>query len=268
MLLSKFLRKYEHLEDFKTWSEKFPDMYLFASEVEVIPWQEEYQVADRNAEILDELDFWYELYKNKMITKEEYEKRRKEILDKAKGILSKTRGIAFIESRAVSFRDNFPPLWVVLHELGHVYFKEPDPTWSAVYGGGEKLMWLIIKGFAEGNERTLKRWMELLRKTYENPKEAEEILNRTAKNLLSRLNVKITDEEMQRYLKHFPEEERKKEIYKYCIFSGYLPENPKTVGKSSSVNAILMNAIEGIKWKDPFWQEFFEELNENYLKGE
>lgn len=265
MLLSEFLKKYEHLEDFKTWSEKFPDMYLFSSEVEVIPWQEEYQVADRNAELLDELDFWYELYKNKMITKEEYEEKRKEILDKAKGILSKTRGIAFIESKAVSFRNNFPPLWIVFHELGHVYFKEPDPTWSAVYGGGEKLMWLIIRGYTQGNERTLKRWMELIKKTYENPEEAEEILNKIAKSLLERFNPKISKKEVEVSLAHFPEEERKKEIYRYCIFSGYLPENPQRVGKTATIQAILANAIEGVKWRDPFWQEFFEELNKQFL---
>lgn len=43
---------------------------------------------------------------------------------------SYTEGIAFIEAGLVSFRDARPSLQGILHELGHVYFKEPDLYWN------------------------------------------------------------------------------------------------------------------------------------------
>jgi len=41
-----------------------------------------------------------------------------------------------------------------------VFFKESDEVWSSKYGGGESLMWLILEDIIEGDEETVRIFME------------------------------------------------------------------------------------------------------------
>ena len=248
MNLKEFMKKYESLKEFQIFKEKFPEMYEFSKYVEVIPWQDDFAIADKNPEVLEELEFYETLYQNGMIDEKEYERLREKVWKKTSGIVSKTMGIAFTDDNVVSFRSQRPPFWVVVHELGHCYFKEPDPVWSSVYGGGESVLWLIVKGHLEGNEETVRRYMDFLKLTYENPKKANEVLNEVARKLLEDKGVK--------------------NFAGFCLYSGYVPMGVKTVNYEEapdylSKEALLMgvvNMIEGIRWNDPFWERFAKEF--------
>jgi hypothetical protein len=43
-------------------------------------------------------------------------------------------GIAFIDNNVISFRSENPSEGVIVHEIGHCYFKEVDKVWNASYG--------------------------------------------------------------------------------------------------------------------------------------
>jgi len=165
-------------------AKKFSDFVEFSKGVEVIPWQEEFAIADRNPEVIDFLEFLNELLCMKAITQEEYERE----VSKLPAYASKTGGVAFIEEGVVSFRDENPPENVIIHEVGHCYFREPDQIWSASYGGGESLFWLIIRDDLPLNELAIFKWHSWLRRTLEGRVEevAEEIVRK-----LSKLNLPV-----------------------------------------------------------------------------
>jgi len=165
-------------------AKKFPDFVEVSKEIEVVPWQEEFAVADYNPEVIDFLEFLDKLLSMKAITQEEYEKE----VAKLPAYASKTAGVAFIEERVVSFRDENPAENIVVHEVGHCYFREPDQIWSASYGGGESLFWLIIRNDLTLNELAIFQWHSWLRRTLEGRAEevAEEIVRK-----LSKLNLPV-----------------------------------------------------------------------------
>ncbi len=175
---------------------KFPDFTEFSKSVEVIPWQEEFAIADHNPEVIDFLEFLNELLSMRAITQKEYEKE----VAKLPAYASKTGGVAFIEEGVVSFRDENPPEHVIIHEVGHVYFRENDMVWSSSYGGGEALFWLILRQDLPLNELAIFQWHSWLRRTLEGRVEevAEEIVRK-----LSKLNLPV-----------FPH------VYAYQLFAG------------------------------------------------
>ena len=163
---------------------KFPDFVEFSKSVEVVPWEDEYAIADHNPEVIDFLEFLGKLLEMKAITQEEYERE----IAKLPAYASKTGGVAFIEEGVVSFRDDHPAEHIVVHEIGHCYFREPDQVWSASYGGGESLFWLIIRNDLPLNELAIFQWHSRLRRTLEGRVEevAEEIVRK-----LSKLNLPV-----------------------------------------------------------------------------
>ena len=140
----KAIELIEKSDIFSKLQKLFPEFVESAETITVIPWQEEFQIADKNPEIIDAMDFYAMLYKNKMISQEEYEKQINELFAQAKGYISRTEGISFIKEREISFRSPKPKITYVIHEIGHIHYEEPDPVWSATYGGGELLMQLAL----------------------------------------------------------------------------------------------------------------------------
>jgi hypothetical protein len=140
----KAIELIEKLDIFSKLQKLFPEFVESAKTITVIPWQEEFQIADKNPEIIDAMDFYAMLYKNKKISQEEYEKQINDLFAQAKGYISRTEGIAFIKEREISFRSPKPKITYVIHEIGHIHYEEPDPVWSATYGGGELLMQLAL----------------------------------------------------------------------------------------------------------------------------
>ncbi len=201
-------------------SRKFQDFVEFSKSVEVIPWQEEFAIADHNPEVIDFLEFLNELLSMRAITQEEYEKE----VAKLPAYASKTGGVAFIKERKVSFRDENPPQNVIIHEVGHCYFREPDQIWSASYGGGESLFWLIIRNDLALNELAIFQWHSWLRRTLEGRVEevAEEIVRR-----LSKLNLPV-----------FPH------VYAYQLWAGTMGVDVETIPPELFID------LENERWKE------------------
>jgi len=181
------MKAYDYLikcPSFPLIAKKFPDFVEFSKSVEVIPWEEEFALTDFNPEVIDFLVFLDGLLEMKAITQEEYEKE----VAKLPSYASKTGGVAFIEDNVVSFRDPNPPEHIIVHEIGHCYFKENDRVWSASYGGGESLFWLILRQDLPLNELSIFQWHSWIRRTLEGQVEevAKELVSK-----LSKLNLPI-----------------------------------------------------------------------------
>jgi hypothetical protein len=193
------MRAYDYLikcPSFSLIAKKFPDFTEFSKSIEVVPWDDAYAIADKNPEVIDLHEFLHELLSMKAITQEEYERE----VSKLPAYASKTAGVSFIEDNVVSFRSENPEEHVVVHEIGHCYFKENDRIWSASYGGGESLFWLILRKDLPLNELAIFQWHSWLRRTLAGQVEevAKEILKK-----LSKLNLPV-----------YPH------VYAYGIFAG------------------------------------------------
>ena len=241
MTLMDLLTRYKEDPHLKRFRKLFPRMYEFAGEVEVIPWQDEYALGDVNPEVVDEVRFYEELFKSGLMSEEEYQDKLKSIPSYA----SKTLAVAFTEEKKVSFREKAPSLSVILHELGHVYFREPDPVWSAVYGGGERLMWLILEGKAKGGEEAINRWHSLMRLAYESPEEALSALDEATLKVGRRLGVDFLRTD-------FPPNVPRRPIYGLMLWSGTVP--------SRNVQSVLVNVLEGVRWNEYLHAELLKEL--------
>jgi hypothetical protein len=158
---------------------KFPDFVEFSKSVEVVPWEDEYAIADNNPEVIDFLEFLEKLLEMKAIAQEEFERETA----KLPAYASKTGGVAFIEENVVSFRSQNPEEHIIIHEVGHCYFRENDMIWSSSYGGGEALFWLILRQDLPLNELAIFQWHSWLRRTLEGRVEevAEEIVRKLSK---------------------------------------------------------------------------------------
>jgi hypothetical protein len=195
------MKAYEYLlrcPSFSLIARKFPDFVEFSKSVEVIPWQEEFAIADHNPEVIDYLEFLEKLLQMQAISQEEYERETSNLPSYA----SKTGGVAFIEDNVVSFRSPNPEEHVVVHEIGHCYFKENDRVWNASYGGGESLFWLILRKDLPLNELSIFQYHSWLRRTLEG--QVEEVAKEVLKKL-SKLNLPV-----------FPH------IYTYQLWAGTL----------------------------------------------
>jgi hypothetical protein len=198
---------------------KFPDFVEFSKSVEVVSWEDEYAIADYNPEVIDHLEFLEKLLHMEAITQEEFEKE----LSKLPSYASKTGGVAFIEENLVSFREENPPEHIVVHEIGHCYFRENDRVWNASYGGGESLFWLIIRKDLPLNELSIFQYHSWLRRTLEG--QVKEVAREVLKKL-SKLNLPV-----------FPH------IYTYQLYAG-------TMGiDASKIPGHLLFDLENKEWE-------------------
>ncbi|NAZ24029.1 MAG: hypothetical protein GU346_06225 [Thermocrinis sp.] len=216
------MKAYEYLvrcPSFPLIQRKFPDFVEFSKSVEVIPWQEEFAVADYNPEVIDYLEFLEKLLQMQAITQEEFEKE----LSKLPSYASKTGGVAFIEENVVSFREENPEEHIVVHEIGHCYFRENDRVWSASYGGGESLFWLILRKDLPLNELAVFQYHSWLKRTLEG--QVKEVAREVLKKL-SKLNLPV-----------FPH------IYTYQLYAG-------TMGiDASKIPGHLLFDLENKEWE-------------------
>jgi hypothetical protein len=178
----------------------YPDFFAFLKSIPILPWKDEYNIADRNPELIEAIEELKTLRSEGKISEEEYLKK---IKDLSGTYASRTEGIAFINEGFVSFRDKKPSIGVILHEAGHIYFGETDLFWNSTYGGGEVLFWLGLEERYRITEENVRYYMSLLREGYENPQAAaEKILEK-----LSELNFNC-----------------RKSLFCYFLYAGTLPD--------------------------------------------
>ncbi|WP_457569170.1 hypothetical protein [Desulfurobacterium sp.] len=234
---------------------KLPDFLITADNVEVIPWQDDFAVADKNPEALDQIEFWNTLLDGGLITEEEWKKETDKIFKKY-GYCSKTMGVAFIDERKVSFRKAIPDKFVLVHEIGHIHFAEIDLFWSASYGGGEILFWLALEHNYEINDAQIRRFMSMMRKAYEgNHLEVAEEIVKACHPLWGEQIVPA--------------------FYPICLGTGWMPSgityeidpfdltNPdwlKVEPKKEDVLNFFQNLTAGLQYSDTFWINYSKRL--------
>jgi hypothetical protein len=252
----------ENSDIFPKLKKLFPEFVESAKTITVIPWEESFQVADKNPEIIDAIDFYEMLYKNNLISQEEYERQIKELFTQAKGFISRTEGIAFIKERKISFRSLKPKTTYVIHEIGHIHYEEPDPVWSATYGGGEMLMQLaLFQGYVT-NDKAIRNYHSIIHKALNQPKNiakelAEIIIEKTKlpcyPNLhaISLFSGTILDKLLEQL-----KTKKLEEIYNE--FNDPRWENLEV--SYSDIRAFLTNVLEGLRYGDGFSTTFAKTL--------
>lgn len=236
---------------FRAFCKKFPQTFEFSKRVKVIPWKEEFAIADHHPEVVDAIKELENALEKGLITEVEFFEKVKEV--HSGGVVSKTQAIAFNEKKEVSFREKKPSLFEILHELGHVYFNVTDKVWNSVYSGGESLFWLIITGKFEGNEETVKSYLKFLKTADESPQKAQNLLNEAAKNVARKYGIPV------------------KNALGLCLWSGFIPSQKANVAhldpqelpdELSQVDCweIVANLIEGTKYGETLWKEYLKEL--------
>jgi hypothetical protein len=240
----------------------FPEFVDSARSIEVIPWQESFQIADRNPQVIDTLEFYGQLLRNGLITKDQHDKYVQDALSETKGIISRTEGIAFISKREISFRSPNPHPAYIVHEIGHVHYSEPDPIWSATYGGGEALMQLALWDKYTTDDRTIRRFHQILHDSAVYP---QQVANQLAHIIAEKTHVKC-----------YPN------LYAFELFAGTIPsdlmdqlhekgltdiysnfDDPRWSQIQVShegIRMFLIDLIEGVKWQDPFYFAYAKAL--------
>jgi hypothetical protein len=240
----------------------FPEFVESAKTITVIPWEESFQVADKNSEILDTIDFYEMLYEKKLISQEEYEKQIKELFTQAKGYISRTEGIAFIKEKKISFRRPQPKIIYVIHEIGHVHYEEPDPVWSATYGGGEMLMQLALFQNYITDDASIRQYHSIIHKAVILPqntaKELAEIIIQKTK-LPCYPNLHVISLFSGTILNELLEQLKTKKLEKiYNKFDDPRWENIEV--SYSDIRAFLVNMLEGLRYGDGFSTTFVKAL--------
>ena len=237
-----FDRHYLKTEEGQIFATKFQDFYRAFEEIEVVEWDKEVEeLYDKNPEVIDTIDFVEMLVRNGLMTREEGDRWIEQEL-RTHQYASKVMGVAYIEDKAVAFRSKVPTLPVLLHEAGHVYFEENDLFWNAVFGGGEYLMWLIMQDKIEGNEKTIRKYMDFLKLIETQPEKANTLLNGFAKKLLSCNALTL------------------------MLKAGTLPseeidlENPPDEMTKEQMHSFMVNMLEGLKWQDTWWKYIAREF--------
>jgi hypothetical protein len=258
----KAIELLENSDIFPKLKKLFPEFIESARTITVVPWEESFQIADKNPEILDTIDFYEMLYKNNLISQEEYEKQINELFAQTKGYVSRTEGIAFIKERKISFRSLKPKTTYVIHEIGHVHYEEPDPVWSATYGGGEMLMQLALFQNYVTNDKAIRQYHSIIHKASSQPKSiakelAETIIEKTklpcypnlyaislfAGTVLNGLISQLKAKKLERI---------------YSDFESPLWENLEV--SYSDIRAFLANVLEGLRYGDGFFTAFAKAL--------
>lgn len=218
MRLIELLKNYEI---FTKLQEKFPGMAEFAEQVEIIPWEEKFNVLDKNPEVIDTIEFLDMLLQNKLISKSDHHKQLQKVV---KNYASKTLGMAWIAEKKVSFRTELPKPYVVLHELGHIYFEANDLFWNASYGGGETLMWLALNDSFTITEGHIRRFHELVKMTYE---DSEAVHNFIVERIAPKLDV-------------YPH------LFTICLFSACIPD--VETDDHENFNRLMCGDLKSEEW--------------------
>lgn len=273
MNLLELMREY-YPEEAEKLKEKLPKIYDFAKQVETIQWQKEFEIADKNPELFENLRVLEMLYDSKMISEEDYIRERDKILKS--GYSSITMGVAFIDDKKVSFREKVPNFIIILHELGHIYFRASDLPWNAMYGGAEILTHFALMDKIEITEKEIKDYIAIYTLVYlAKPEVIEEI----EKIIISN----ITNQEMYRLIpvlffsgilpslslieegEEILYQEYEPEKIEKNIQEGKIKLNLQAL-KSSLLTFISAYLQDGIRYRDPFLQRFAIEFFKNTEK--
>jgi len=238
----------------------FPRMENTARETDVIPWEEEFGIADRNPEAAKEIEFWSKLADMKAISEEEAAKKISEIVERC-GAVSITKGVAwFGDEKKVSFRDRVPEFHVIVHELGHVHFEATDPVWASVYGGGEELLHLIYGGRLENvfedNEKAVSNYIKLLELGYTDRDAFFKVADGIAERLVDKLGLKFEDSDPIP-MPGVDELINNHTSARMVLFTGSIPS------ADNFPQNLLVCATSAIIYRDGFeslWIEFLKEL--------
>lgn len=227
MTLYEFIKKYENgdyaelLNKFKT---KFPALFEFTHQISVIPWQPDFAIADKNPEIINQIEFYNFLLKNNIITEQVYKKQISKISNQYS---SRTEAISFIHTKQVSFRSNYPPLHIIIHELGHIYFQTTDLYWNAIYSGGETLLHYTLQNKINLNESEIANYINFLKLIDTAPQSAYNTLSQIILKTTQKYNIPI----------------KPPIITNLCLHLGYLPPNESDPDFLHSIIANLLQEI-------------------------
>lgn len=164
----------------------FAGMLETARQTEVIEWDDEFAVADKNPEVYFQLEQLEKDFKEGRIDEETF---KREFARIARVPTSVTLGIAFIPEKKVSFRTMPPSLSVFLHELGHVHFRAGDLLWSRSYGGAEILLHLHVAGSYESSEEKVRDALDILDMALHDPESAHAVLLERLKRFIQQNNI-------------------------------------------------------------------------------
>lgn len=241
-------------ELFNKLSVDFPEMIETSKSIEVIEWEDEFAIADKNPEIIDLYQFYSDLLKQNQITSEEFQNRMQSLSNE---YASKTVGISFIDKMQVSFRNSEKPTFAVaLHELGHCHYKETDIIWGAMYGGGESLMWLGLTGRSKVSEKEILLYHTLLHDAYKRP---EQLAKEIAEKIVSQTKLKCQPHlySIMLYAGTIPDGLTKYIEGKEEIFTDLCHDKWHEVKvDSKNIRSFLINLVEGIKYNDSFYLTF------------
>jgi len=216
----------------------YPGLLEFSKKVPVVPWKDEYSIADRNPEVIAELEKLENLLSEGKITEEEYRKRISEI---SHGYSSITKGISFIPEGIVSFRDEKPSIYVILHELGHVYFGVTDYFWSATYGGAEILFWLGLEEKYGITEENVRLYLDYLKRVEEEPE-------KVGKELEEKISSCVD----------FPGCARS--LYAYLLYSGLIPEALMRFEREGRISGVIFDPSNPELERLPYTKEIVREF--------
>lgn len=205
----------------------FPELIETSKEITVIQWRDEFQVADKNPEVVDEMDFYELLLRNKMITEKEYHSHINKLLSQA-NYISRTEGVAFIETKEISFRSSNPHIAHIVHEIGHIHYAEPDPVWSAAHGGGEMLVQLALWKNYMTDDKAIRKYHSLIHLASVMPE-------KTAKEIAESIIEKTK-------LPCYPH------LYAIQLFSGTIPDGLTRQCREKGLES-LFNNLEDPKWE-------------------
>jgi len=244
----------EKTQIFERLNTLFPEFVETSKQVTVIPWEESFQVTDKNPEVIDTIEFYEELLKNSLITEEQFQNFVNQAIANTEGPISRTEGIAFITTREVSFRSFRPSPDIIIHEVGHIHYKEQDPIWSATYAGGESLVHLALYRGYNTDDATVRAFHQTLHRAAIQPNEEAK---RLAEVIVSKTGIKC-----------YPH------LYALELFGGTIAEdlNRQLIEKNlshiymdltnpawkeievsySGVRMFFANVFSGLRWKDPF----------------
>lgn len=242
MTLQEFLIRYSNLKEYHSWKKRFQDMYEFTKEIQVIPWQEEFNIKDENESTIDELEFLNFMVQNKMISEEEIQKT----ISNMPNYSSKTLIISFVNDKIISFREKRPDFYIVLNEIGNTYFNEYDIEWNYNNISGEILMWLIINDKFNGDENTIKQWHKIIRLLNENSEAILNFLDKIAFKVANLHNINLNDENIYLSFEH------QRPILQLMSLNG--------MSTSNNPEFILENILKGINEKDLISYILLEEI--------
>lgn len=243
-------------EDAKKIKSIYPEFYETATQTKITQWKKEWQEGERNPEVIEKLKELDEKLKNGEISEENADIERDKLV---KEPAVRIEGIAFADDKTISFRDEKPSLYIIVHEIGHVHYSTDDRVWNSSYGGAEILFWLGLRETYKINDKNVKRLVDLLERASKDDTYLD-----VAKEITEKLYP-------------FWKDNAVKSFYAIEIASGIIPSDlPKEIERKallpndpdllnvvpsrSDVWMFIINIEDGLKYGDSFSYHYAKAL--------